>query len=68
MDIDSLFGIAATPNYLIRCPVMIIAGFDRSNGAVGEVRAWLFPIGGRMYKAELAVVSQADVDACQRAE
>ena len=27
-DIGSLFGIASAPNYLTRCPVMIVVGYD----------------------------------------
>ena len=48
-DIDSLFGIASAPNYLTRCPVMIIAGLDPVEKKVAAVLAWSFPVGGRMY-------------------
>src|SRR5262249_9370938 len=33
-DIRSLFGIASSPNYLTRCPVMIIAGYDSTEAKV----------------------------------
>jgi integrative and conjugative element protein (TIGR02256 family) len=52
-DIDSLFGIASAPNYLTRCPVMIIAGFDPADKKVAGLFAWSFPVSGRMYPVEI---------------
>ena len=48
-DIRSLFGIALAPNYLTRCPVMIIAGFDPAAHRVAGLFAWSFPVAGRLY-------------------
>ena len=48
-DIDSLLGISEAPNYLTRCPVMVIAGFDPRSQKVTDIGSWVFPIGGRMY-------------------
>jgi integrative and conjugative element protein (TIGR02256 family) len=52
-DIHSLFGIASAPNYLTRCPVMIIAGFDPVEKKVAGLFAWSFPVSGRMYPVEI---------------
>lgn len=52
-DIDSLCGIADEPGYLTRCPIMIIAGLGPSTGRVERVRAWSFPVGGRIYDIEI---------------
>ena len=52
-DIGSLFGIASAPNYLTRCPVMIIAGYDPSAGKVAGLFAWSFPVAGRVYPIAL---------------
>jgi hypothetical protein len=48
-DIDSLLGIASAPGYLTRCPVMVIAGLAPASKKVESIRAWSFPIGGRVY-------------------
>jgi integrative and conjugative element protein (TIGR02256 family) len=48
-DIDSMSGIAAAPNYLTRCPVLLIAGLDTKTQQVAALKTWAFPIGGRMY-------------------
>jgi integrative and conjugative element protein (TIGR02256 family) len=52
-DIRSLFGIASAPNYLTRCPVMIIAGYDPAAEKVAGLFAWSFPVAGRMYSIRL---------------
>ncbi len=49
-DIECLFGIAASPNYLTRCPVMIIAGFDAKTAKVVELGTWVFPLNGAVYR------------------
>jgi integrative and conjugative element protein (TIGR02256 family) len=49
MDIESLLGISMAPNYLTRCPVMLIVGLDPSTGKVAGIKSWAFPIGGRVY-------------------
>lgn len=48
-DIESLVGIARAPNYLTRCPVMIIAGLDPDTGQCASLLAWAFPVGRAMY-------------------
>lgn len=53
LDVDSLFGISSAPNYLTRCPVSVIVGLDRASGRVKGIKAWAFPVGGRMYPIEL---------------
>ena len=52
-DMKSLFGIASAPNYLTRCPVMIIAGYDPGARGVAGLFAWTFPVAGRMYPIEM---------------
>jgi len=52
IDVESLFGVSAAPNYLTRCPVMVITGFDRAVGKVVTTNSWAFPVGGRMYRIE----------------
>jgi integrative and conjugative element protein (TIGR02256 family) len=52
LDIESLTGISQSPNYLTRCPVMLIAGYDRSEGRVAKVGAWAFPVGARVYEID----------------
>lgn len=48
-DVESLVGISHSPNYLTRCPVMLIAGLDVGNGRVESISASAFPLGGRVY-------------------
>jgi integrative and conjugative element protein (TIGR02256 family) len=48
-DIDSLLGIASAQDYLTRCPVMVIAGLAPDSKKVESIRAWSFPVGGRVY-------------------
>lgn len=52
-DIRSMCGIAEAPNYATRCPVMIIAGLDTAGGRLAALKAWSFPIAGRVYPATL---------------
>jgi len=54
-DIMSLCGIAAAPNYATRCPVMIIAGIDSEAKKLSGLKAWSFPLTGRVYTANLMV-------------
>lgn len=49
LDIDSLFGVSRAPNYLTRCPVMVISGLDPATGKVASLNSWVFPVGGRTY-------------------
>jgi integrative and conjugative element protein (TIGR02256 family) len=51
-DIASMSGIADAPNYLTRCPVMLIAGLNIATRKVEAVRTWAFPVGGRIYPIE----------------
>jgi len=57
LDIESLFAISKVPNYLTRCPVMVIAGLDSHAGTVANLRSWVFPVGGRKYDIPHQVVS-----------
>ena len=57
LDVESLFGIADAPNYLTRCPVMVIAGLDPATGKVAETGAWAFPVTGRMTEITQTVMS-----------
>jgi len=56
-DIKSLFGISKAPNYLTRCPVMVISGFDPNISKVTSLRSWVFPVGGRIYDIPNQTVS-----------
>lgn len=64
-DITSLYGIAVAPNYLTRCPAMIIAGLDTRSGKVDTTRAWVFPQNGRVYEVPYLAVN--DVSGFQQA-
>jgi integrative and conjugative element protein (TIGR02256 family) len=55
-DIASMCGIAIAPNYLTRCPVMLIAGLNTATRQVEALRAWAFPVGGRIYPIENEVL------------
>jgi integrative and conjugative element protein (TIGR02256 family) len=59
-DIQSLFEISRAPNYLTVCPVMIIAGVDDANRAEATLKAWAFPISGRMYSVDINAVSEQE--------
>jgi integrative and conjugative element protein (TIGR02256 family) len=48
-DVESLVGIAHAPNYLTRCPVMLIAGLNVSTRKVVGLSASAFPLGGRVF-------------------
>ena len=52
LDAESLSGISAVPNYLTKCPVLLIAGLDTSSGKVATLRSWSFPVGGRTYEIQ----------------
>lgn len=56
-DIDSLLGIASASDYLTRCPVMVIAGLAPASKKVESIRAWSFPIGGRVYDCVIELSS-----------
>ena len=60
IDVESLFGIARVPNYLTRCPVLVIAGLDPTTAKVAAVRTWAFPIGGRSYDIPYRLVSREE--------
>jgi integrative and conjugative element protein (TIGR02256 family) len=62
-DIDSLLGIADSANYLTKCPVMLIAGLNAQARAVTRVRAWAFPVGGRVYAISLQTIPAEHTDA-----
>lgn len=61
-DIESMFGIAQSPNYLIRCPVMIIAGLNNKTGKVVDLRSWVFPVGGRIYPIKHRQICSSDIE------
>jgi integrative and conjugative element protein (TIGR02256 family) len=50
MDVRSLSGIAAAPNYLTCNPLMLIAAFDPAAAKAVALRAWVFVAGGRFYR------------------
>lgn len=52
-DVNSLCGIAESPNYDTACPVMIIAGLDQESARVASIKAWSFPLGGRVHSIEI---------------
>ncbi|MBN1361998.1 MAG: ThiF family adenylyltransferase [Sedimentisphaerales bacterium] len=60
-DIQSLFEISQAPNYLTRCPVMVIAGVTTAEAASVNLRAWAFPVSGRMYPLEMRAVPEGNV-------
>lgn len=49
IDMESLFGISGAPNYLTRCPVLLIVGLDPATEKVACLQSWSFPVGGRRY-------------------
>ncbi|MHC4401374.1 MAG: ThiF family adenylyltransferase [Planctomycetota bacterium] len=55
-DIMSLCGIAETPDYATRCPVMLIVGLNPKTGKVATLKSWSFPVSGRVYPVKLEVV------------
>ncbi len=58
IDISSLFGIARAPNYLNRCPVMIIAGLDAvGSGKVQNLHVSIYPINGRSHTIPYEIIS-----------
>lgn len=62
-DIESMFGIAQAPNYLTRCPVMIIAGLDNRTGKVVNLSSWVFPVGGRIYPIKHRQICSSGIEA-----
>jgi len=56
-DIESLSSIAMASNYLTRCPVMIIAGFDPQKRKVSRLSSWAFPVGRRMWAIENRILT-----------
>jgi integrative and conjugative element protein (TIGR02256 family) len=67
LDVDSLFGIAEAPNYLTRCPVMLIAALGKDR-KVADVVAWAFPVGGRMYHIPCTATSRKEAEGLAPAE
>jgi len=61
-DIDSLFGIANAPNYLCRCPAMLIFGYDTNKAKLGNVGSWVFPLTGRSYPRKHTIISDSDAN------
>jgi len=55
-DIESLLEISKAPNYLTRCPVMIITGFDKNTNKFTTFGSWVFPIGGRIYNIKNNII------------
>ena len=60
-DIESLFGISAAPNYLTRCPVLVITGLNPENKKVINMCSSVFPIGGRIYNIDYKIISREDL-------
>jgi integrative and conjugative element protein (TIGR02256 family) len=60
-DIESLFGVAAAPHYLTRCPAMIIAGLDAGTGKVAALGSWAFPVEGRVHEIVHETLSSGSV-------
>jgi integrative and conjugative element protein (TIGR02256 family) len=61
-DIMSMCGIAESPNYATRCPVLLIAGIDRESAQVSTFTTWCFPLGGRVYAILHEVLSGGTTD------
>lgn len=59
-DIQSLFGISEAPNYLTRCPVMLIAGATADQSGERRLLAWVFPLSGRMYSVQVHVLRESN--------
>ena len=53
-DVASLTGIAESPNYATHCPIMLIAGYDKTEKELVQIKAWSFPIGGRAYSISVS--------------
>ncbi|MBI1349459.1 hypothetical protein GC163_24605 [bacterium] len=47
-DVLSMTGIAEAANYATDCPVMLICGLDPQTQNVGDIKAWVFPVGSSM--------------------
>ena len=62
-DIRSLFEISQAPNYLTRCPVMLIAGIDKTQSQTTDLASWVFPISERMYEINIQVVPSEQIGA-----
>jgi len=62
-DIGSLFEISQAPNYLTRCPVMLIAGIDETHLQTTDLASWVFPISGRMYGINIQIVPSEQIGA-----
>ena len=60
-DIESLFGISSAPNYLTRCPVLVIAGFDSKSKKVIHLYSSVFPVGGRIYDINCKIISEEEL-------
>ena len=60
-DIESLFGISAAPNYLTRCPVLVITGLNPEDKKVINMCSSVFPIGGRIYNIDYKIISREDL-------
>ncbi len=57
IDVDSLFGISESVNYLTRCPVMAIVGLAPATAKVASLGSWVFPVSGRMYRIPNRTIS-----------
>lgn len=55
-DILSLTGIASSPNYSTNCPVMMIAGLDKSSNQVSALKAWSFPVESRVFEIPVVIM------------
>ncbi len=60
LDVASLSGISSAPNYLTKCPAMLISGLDPNGTLVSRFGAWAFPVGGRFYSINYSTTSNAD--------
>ena len=47
-DVQSMSGIANAENYDTQCPVLLIAGIDKTSGKVTQLKTWAFQSGRRM--------------------
>ncbi len=59
-DVFSMCGISMAPNYTTNCPAMIIAGVDVENAEMTILKAWTFPLSGRMFEVEIEGVQGGD--------
>ena len=58
LDIESMSGIACSPEYSTICPALVLAGLDPNSGMVQEIKAWSFGAGRRIEMLTVEVTKE----------